>query len=126
MIQYVLKKNINEKMPNAYGKFFAYPVITQTYDIDQLGQQYLFTNQDNVFLAWKRQKDERVSYRRLNSLTYKLELENNFSVTATVANDRQESSRVLGFQLSSPVNPADASLNMPLPGFNETTSLIHN
>ena len=36
MIQYVLKKNINEKMPNAYGKFFAYPVITQTYDIAQL------------------------------------------------------------------------------------------
>ena len=36
MIQYVLKKNINEKMPNAYGKFFAYRVITQTYDIDQL------------------------------------------------------------------------------------------
>ena len=36
MIQYVLKKNINEKMPNAYGKFFAYPIITQTYDIDQL------------------------------------------------------------------------------------------
>ena len=36
MIQYVLKKNINEKMPNAYGKYFAYPVITQTYDIDQL------------------------------------------------------------------------------------------
>ena len=32
MIQYVLKKNINEKMPNAYGKFFAYPVITQTCD----------------------------------------------------------------------------------------------
>ena len=23
-------------MPNAYGKYFAYPVITQTYDIDQL------------------------------------------------------------------------------------------
>ena len=36
MIQYVLKKNINEKMPNAYGKYFAYPVITETYDIDQL------------------------------------------------------------------------------------------
>ena len=29
MIQYVLKKNINEKMPNAYGKFFAYPVISK-------------------------------------------------------------------------------------------------
>ena len=26
MIQYVLKKNVNEKMPNAYGKYFAYPV----------------------------------------------------------------------------------------------------
>ena len=36
MIQYVLKKNINEKMPNAYGKYFAYPVITETYDIDKL------------------------------------------------------------------------------------------
>ena len=36
MIQYVLKKNINEKMPNAYGKYFAYPVISQTYDIDKL------------------------------------------------------------------------------------------
>ena len=23
-------------MPNAYGKYFAYPVITQTYDIDKL------------------------------------------------------------------------------------------
>ena len=36
MIQYVLKKNVNEKMPNAYGKYFAYPVITETYDIDKL------------------------------------------------------------------------------------------
>ena len=36
MIQYVLKKNVNEKMPNAYGKYFAYPIITETYDIDKL------------------------------------------------------------------------------------------
>ena len=36
MLQYVLKKNINENMPNAYGKLFAYPAITQTYAIDQL------------------------------------------------------------------------------------------
>ena len=39
MIQYVLKKNINEKMPNAYGKFFAYPVITQTCDTCMTCQQ---------------------------------------------------------------------------------------
>ncbi len=115
-----LEYSFNEKRVHSREFPIHSLMLNSSYDIDQLGQQYLFTNQDNVFLAWKRQKDERVSYRRLNSLTYKLELENNFSVTATVANDRQESSRVLGFQLSSPVNPADASLNMPLPGFNET------
>ena len=36
MIFYNLKKNKNEKMANAYGKYYAYPVVTQTIDIDGL------------------------------------------------------------------------------------------
>ena len=34
MLLYVLKLNQNAKMPEAYGKYYAYPVITQTVDID--------------------------------------------------------------------------------------------
>ena len=36
MLLYVLKLNQNAKMPEAYGKYYAYPVITQTVDIDGL------------------------------------------------------------------------------------------
>ena len=36
MILYNVKKNKNEKMPNAYGKYYAYPVVTQTIGIDGL------------------------------------------------------------------------------------------
>ncbi len=36
MILYQLSQNTNEKMPNAYGKYYAHPVITQTYSLDQL------------------------------------------------------------------------------------------
>ena len=39
------------------------------YDINQLGQQYMYTNKDNMFLALKRQKDTRaVSYTHLELL----------------------------------------------------------
>ena len=48
MLLYVLKLNQNAKMPEAYGKYYAYPVITQTVGIDglaghivgELGRQY--------------------------------------------------------------------------------------
>ena len=36
MILFNVKKNKNEKMPNAYGKYYAYPVVTQTLGIDGL------------------------------------------------------------------------------------------
>ena len=38
MILINLKKNKNAKMPNAYGKFYAYPVVTQTIGIDKLSE----------------------------------------------------------------------------------------
>ncbi len=36
MLLYVLKENLNANLPEAYGKYYAYPVITQTVDIDGL------------------------------------------------------------------------------------------
>ena len=38
------------------------------YDINQLGQQYMFTNMDNVFLAWKRQTNDKVTYLRTSGI----------------------------------------------------------
>ena len=38
MLLYVLKLNQNAKMPEAFGKYYAYPVITQTVDIDGLAE----------------------------------------------------------------------------------------
>ena len=40
------------------------------YDINQIGQQYMYTNKDNMFLAFKRQKDTRATYLRNLELTY--------------------------------------------------------
>lgn len=55
---------------------------THSYDVDMLGQHYLFTNQDNVFLSWKRKESNLATYRRLSMLEYTLELKNNFSIVA--------------------------------------------
>lgn len=76
--------------------------IKSQYDIDQLGQHYLFTNPDNIFLALKRLDNDLITYRRYNSFSYILELPNNFSVQAILANERQESSRLVQYRLYSP------------------------
>lgn len=44
-----------------------------SYDINQLGQHYLYTNSDNMFLSLKRKSDDRVTYIRKAALSYKRE-----------------------------------------------------
>ena len=44
--------------------------LEYSYDINQLGQQYMYTNKDNMFLALKRQKDTRATYLRKAEATY--------------------------------------------------------
>ncbi len=73
--------------------------FTHLYDVDHIGQHYLFTNSDNMFLSWKRLPDEQVTYHRVSRLEYTLELRNNFSVNAAVKHERQEGSRLLKFRL---------------------------
>ncbi len=50
-----------------------------SYDINQLGQHYLYTNKDNMFLSLKRKSDTRITYERLSELEYKNEFSSGFS-----------------------------------------------
>ncbi len=72
----------------------------EKYDIDQLGQHYLFTNPDNMFLALKRGSNKLITYRRDTRLTYQLELANNFSVEASAGVERQEPGPFVPFVLT--------------------------
>lgn len=71
---------------------------THKYDVDMLGQHYLFTNQDNVFLSWKRKDSYLATYRRLSMLEYTLELKNHFSVVAGFRHQIQFATRFVTFQ----------------------------
>lgn len=59
------------------------------YDINQLGQQYMYASKDNMFLALKRQKDTRATYLRQAELAYYHELYNGISYGATLRNRRE-------------------------------------
>lgn len=52
-----------------------------SYDIDHIGQHYLFTNSDNFFLSWRRMSDLHVAYRRSAELLFTWEFENHFSIS---------------------------------------------
>lgn len=73
---------------------------THQYDLDMLGQHYLFTNADNIFLSLKRKKSDLITYRRFSDVSYILELNNHFSVTASMRHEIQEATRWLPFQRS--------------------------
>lgn len=64
--------------------------LEHQYDIDQLGQHYMFTNPDNMFLALKRGSNHLITYLRHTTATYQLELANNFSTTVTASSRRME------------------------------------
>ncbi len=70
---------------------------THMYDLDMIGQHYLFTNADNIFLSLKRMSSDLVTYRRLSKIEYTLELRNNFSVNAFFRHERQEATKWLEF-----------------------------
>lgn len=71
---------------------------TYMYDLDMIGQHYLFTNADNVFLSWKRKPSDLVTYRRLAKIEYNLELRNQLSMSVWGECIRQEATRWLPFE----------------------------
>lgn len=71
--------------------------FTHSYDVDKLGQHYLFTNPDNIFLTLKRKSDREMTYRRLTKGEYILELHNGFSLKASLENKSQEATEFIPF-----------------------------
>lgn len=74
--------------------------LSHKYDTEAIGQKYEFTNPDNFFLSFKRMPDTLKMYQRTTALEYKLELENNFSITASLSHIRQEATKYLPFKYS--------------------------
>lgn len=74
--------------------------LNSSFDVDRPGQQYSFTNADNIFLSLHRPGNDPMTYRRLNTLLYTLELETHFSVKAEIGNVRQYESNQMRFNLS--------------------------
>lgn len=72
--------------------------IEHKYDVDQLGQHYMYTNADNVFLALKRKTDNKINYLRTSEIEYKLETKGGFSVSAGFQHNIHEASRFLPFE----------------------------
>jgi len=71
--------------------------LTHLYDVDMIGQHYMFTNSDNVFLAWKRMKNHLMTYHRVTELKYTHEMVNNLTFTAAIKHERQESTEYVPF-----------------------------
>ena len=71
--------------------------LTHTYDINQLGQQYEYTNKDNVFLALKRMSDTKTSYLQKTELSYQREHDFGFSYGANLRYKIEESTRWVPF-----------------------------
>lgn len=72
-------------------------IVSESYDVDQVGQHYLFTNPDNIFLSLKRMRNVLMTYRRQTRLDYTLELANNFSLKTSANLERQEATRWVPF-----------------------------
>ncbi len=71
--------------------------LMHRYDVDRLGQRYVMTNADNVFLALKRQRDHRLAYLRTTELEWKREWPSHFSVALGMHHLVHEGSRLMPF-----------------------------
>lgn len=71
--------------------------FTHLYDVDMIGQHYMFTNADNVFLAWKRMKNRLMTYHRATELLYTREMLNNLTFAVSIKHERQEATDYLPF-----------------------------
>lgn len=73
-------------------------------DIYQYGQNYLYTNKDNLFLSLKREKDNKIGYLKKAELTYTQEFYNHFSYNITLRNRIDIASKFVPFERTSTVD----------------------
>lgn len=88
------KKNHSYEWPR-HGIYASY-----RYDLDMLGQHYLFTSQDNIFLSLKRKESILVTYQKLAKVGYILELPNNFSVETGLRYEVQQATKWVPFRFA--------------------------
>lgn len=87
------------KKKKEYANEFPIHSLRLSYksDVDQYGQHYLYTSQDNVFLALKRHRDDRIGYQQKCELTYTNEFYSGFSYQLTTRLRRDEASHLVPF-----------------------------
>ncbi len=78
-------------------------------DIYQYGQNYLYTNKDNIFISLKRQDDNKVGYIRKAELTYKKEFHNHFSFDVTLRHREDIASRFIPFERTQTIDGVTTS-----------------
>lgn len=66
-------------------------------DVNQYGQDYLYTSKDNVFLTLKRQADDRIGYLKKSEITYTNEFYSGFSFKLIARVRTDESSHFIPF-----------------------------
>lgn len=68
------------------------------YDINKLGQDYMYTSKDNMMLMIRRKKDQFITYLRQAELTYYREQYNGLAYGAILRHRREETSSLTQFQ----------------------------
>lgn len=68
-----------------------------TYDLDMIGQHYLFTNADNIFLSIKRKENNLATYRSITRLSYFYEHVCGLTLNAGIKAERQTATPWLPF-----------------------------
>lgn len=87
------------------------------YDINKLGQQYMYTSKDNILLSIRRQKDTRATYLRKAELTYSYEQYNGLGYNAILRNRREYATEYAAF------NRINADGTISHPGHYDMTEL---
>ena len=72
--------------------------LEHSYDLDMIGQHYLFTNADNIFLSLKRKSNDLVSYRRMSRVSWNYETVGGLSISAGYKYVTQESTPWVTFE----------------------------
>ena len=71
--------------------------LSHKYDVDRLAQHFLYTNQDNIFMALTRHKDLRIQYLRNTRLEYRHEWYNHFSMALGIEHNIHEATRYVPY-----------------------------
>jgi len=78
-------------------------------DINQYGQNYLYTSFDNVFLMLKRQEDNRIGYLKKTELTWTNEYHSGFSFKLIARRESQQTSRLIPFEMLAKVGDTEGT-----------------